>query len=222
MRALVVEDDVALGELLQRVLHEEGTSTTWVRTLAAARAELEASPQPDVVLLDWMLPDGDGTALCEYLVDRPSSPPVLMLTARGEVADRVRGLRSGADDYLVKPFVVEELLARLDGLVRRATGGTEQRIGRLVLHRLTQRAFLGETALDLTAKEFALLARLAHDLDRPVERAALLLDVWGLAFDPGSGVLEVHVSRLRTKLGEEAWRIETMRGVGYRLRRERG
>lgn len=220
MQVLVVEDDDELAEFLARVLDEEGMTSVRTATLAEARAAL-GRLHFDLVVLDWMLPDGDGLALCEELAGRPASPPVLMLTARGEVADRVRGLRSGADDYLVKPFEVDELLARLSALRRRARGAGEQRIGPLVIQRLTQRVLIDERPVDLTLKEFALLARLVQDLGRPVDRATLLADVWGLRFDPGSGVLDVHVSRLRDKLGEEAWRVETVRGVGYRLRRDR-
>lgn len=219
MKTLVVEDDSALAQFLGRVLDEEGQQAVLVGTLRDARVALEKQAF-DAVVLDWMLPDGDGTELCEELAGRPASPPVLMLTARGEVADRVRGLRSGADDYLVKPFEVDELVARLEALQRRARGG-ELRVGDLVIRLLPQRAWLGGAALDLRGKEFALLTRLAQELDRPVSRATLLLDVWGLRFDPGSGVLDVHVSRLRDKLGDESWRVETVRGVGYRLRRER-
>ncbi len=220
LHVLLVEDDPALGEFLQRVLTEEGCASVLAPTLTAGRAALDAQ-RFDAIVLDWMLPDGDGVAWCQSLAARPMHPPVLMLTARGEVADRVRGLRSGADDYLTKPFEVDELLARLDALVRRTRAAGELRIGSLVLHRLAQRALVDGAPLDLTAKEFALLARLAQDLDRPVDRGTLLRDVWGLRFDPNSGLLEVHISRLRDKLGAEARRIETVRGVGYRLRNER-
>jgi len=221
MHVLLVEDDVPLGEFLGRVLAEEGSTSLLAPTMARAR-ECLGRELFDVVVLDWMLPDGDGIALCEELAMQPSSPPVLMLTARGEVPDRVRGLRSGADDYLTKPFEIDELLARLAALVRRARGpSADQAVGPLVIQRMSQRALLAGAPVDLTGKEFALLARLALDLDRPVDRATLFADLWGLRFDPGSGVLEVHISRLRDKLGDEAWRVETVRGVGYRLRRER-
>ena len=144
-----------------------------------------------------------------------------MLTARGETADKVTGLRAGADDYLVKPFELDELLARLEALVRRGKVGVALTVGDLTLDRLSRRAALAGAPLDLTAKEFALLVRLAVDAEKAVERTKLLLDVWQLKFDPGSGVLDVHVSRVRDKLGDRAWMIETVRGTGYRLRAEK-
>lgn len=221
MNVLVVEDDPSLGEFLGRVITEEGDRSTWVGSLAAARETLQ-SQSFDVVILDWMLPDGEGVLLCSELRARGDGTPVLMLTAKGEVADRVSGLRAGADDYLIKPFDVEELLARLVALMRRSGLGSKLKVGQLEIDSVGQRAQLGETPLVLTAKELSLLTRLARAADTPVERAALLADVWQLQFDPGSGLLEVHISRLRDKLGEHAWMIETVRGVGYRLTTRRG
>ncbi|MFO0638511.1 MAG: response regulator transcription factor [Polyangiaceae bacterium] len=220
MHVLVVEDDPKLADFLARVLGDEGHTTV---VAATGKAALERGPREpfDAIVLDWMLPDLEGPAVAERLRAAEVGCPILMLTARGETADKVAGLRSGADDYLVKPFEVDELLARLDALARRGKAGVALHVGDLALDRLSRRATLGGAALDLTAKEFALLVRLALDAEKPVERAKLLLDVWQLKFDPGSGVLDVHVSRVRDKLGERSWMIETVRGTGYRLRADK-
>jgi two-component system, OmpR family, response regulator len=217
MKVLVVEDDVQLSELLERLLRDEGHAATSCATLQAARAALSADSF-DIVIVDRMLPDGDGLDLCSTVKRNRAAPPVLMLTARGEVHDRVTGLRTGADDYLTKPFEVEELLARLEAVHRRAAAAWFTRVGALVLDHRGQDARAGSERLGLTAREFALLARLADQPDEPVPRAALLADVWQMGFDPGSGIVDVQVSRLRDKLGSFAWMIETVRGVGLRLK----
>ncbi|MBM3521717.1 MAG: response regulator transcription factor [Alphaproteobacteria bacterium] len=214
MRVLLIEDDDALGELLVRVLEEEGAAVQWRKTVAAGLAE--TAEDYDVVVLDWMLPDGDGLAFCEALAQRSSPTPILMLTARGEVDDRVRGLRSGADDYVVKPFEIAELLARLEALTRRNKRLSELRSGEVVIDRLRRRCTVHDQLVELTAREYELLLRLALADGATVTRSALLQDVWKMTFEPGSGVLDVHVSRLRDKLGPAASRLETVRGVGYR------
>lgn len=220
MHVLVVEDDPKLADFLTRVLKDEGHTTFVAGT---AQAALERAPREtfDAILLDWMLPDAEGPVVAERLRAAEVHAPILMLTARGETADKVTGLRAGADDYLVKPFELDELLARLEALVRRGKVGVALTVGDLTLDRLSRRAALAGAPLDLTAKEFALLVRLAVDAEKAVERTKLLLDVWQLKFDPGSGVLDVHVSRVRDKLGDRAWMIETVRGTGYRLRAEK-
>jgi DNA-binding response OmpR family regulator len=220
VHVLVVEDDPKLAEFLTRVLGDEG-HTTVVAADAQNAYERAGKEVFDAIVLDWMLPDGEGPQVAERLRAAEVHAPILMLTARGETSDKVAGLRAGADDYLVKPFEVDELLARLDALVRRGKTGVSLSVGELTLDRLSRRAVLGGTPLDLTAKEFALLVRLAVEAEKPVERAKLLLDVWQLKFDPGSGVLDVHVSRVRDKLADKSWMIETVRGTGYRLRAQR-
>jgi len=217
VNVLVVEDDAQLAELLERLLREEGHAPVVCGTLEAAKNEL-AGRSFEIVILDRMLPDGDGLELCSFLKRKRAAPPLLMLTARGELHDRVTGLRMGADDYLTKPFEVEELLARLDALHRRASTAWLTRVGELVLDHRAQDAKAAEKRLGLTAREFALLARLAEEANEPVSRAVLLADVWQMSFDPGSGVVDVQVSRLRDKLGDFAWMIETVRGIGLRLR----
>ncbi|MCU0687253.1 MAG: response regulator transcription factor [Polyangiaceae bacterium] len=220
MKVLVVEDDPQLAELLGRVLTEEGHAADFCRTLGEARAGTAAQSY-DALILDWMLPDGEGLTLCEELRKAQVFTPVLMLTARGEVQDRVLGLRTGADDYLTKPFDIDELLARLFALTRRAARPAVWSHGDFEIDRLAREARVHGKGVGLTPREFVLLARLADDVGRAVPRATLFASVWNLHFDPGSGVLEVHVSRLRDKLGEYAWMVETVRGVGYRLRTER-
>jgi DNA-binding response OmpR family regulator len=168
-----------------------------------------------------MLPDGDGANFCEEMRSSGSTVPLLMLTARGEVADRVRGLRAGADDYLVKPFDVEELLLRVEGLGRRGRVGSMLRLGELTVDPLMREARVGTSRLELTAKELQLLVTLASGRGEVLSRSQLLQQVWGLGFDPGSGVLDVHVSRLRDKLGAYAWMVETVRGSGLRFRSQR-
>jgi DNA-binding response OmpR family regulator len=220
MNVLVVEDDLQLANLLERVFREEGHSVSLATHLAGAELAL-ATDSFDLVVLDWMLPDGDGLALCAELRERKPPLAVVMLTARGEVQDRVTGLRNGADDYLNKPFEIEELLARVEAVLRRVNQGWLYRIGNLEIDRRVQSVQAAGTRLSLTAREYALLARLADCPDVCVSRAQLLADVWNVSFDPGSGVLDVHLSRLRDKLGDFAWMVETVRGQGLRLRTSR-
>jgi DNA-binding response OmpR family regulator len=214
MLLLLIEDDEVLGQLLRQVFGEEGIDVRWCKTVASGLAE--ATNPTDVIVLDWMLPDGDGIGFCKALRERDELTPVLMLTARGEVHDRVLGLKVGADDYLVKPFEVEELLARLQALTRRNRQVARLQSGDLLIDRLQRRCTLRGTPIELTARELDLLLRIAAGGGAPVTRMTLLRDVWRMSFDPGSGVLDVHISRLRDKLGEAAGMIETVRGVGYR------
>ena len=220
MNLLVVEDDAQLAELVERVFREDGHSPVVVGSLAEAERELDLRAF-DIVVLDWMLPDGDGLALCSRLRQEQPTLPIVMLTARGEVQDRVFGLRAGADDYLTKPFEVEELLARVEAVSRRARQGWLTSVGLLEIDRRAQLVRAAGKRLDLTSREYALLARLADSPGACVSRAVLFADVWNMSFDPGSGVIDVQVSRLRDKLGDLAWMIETVRGQGLRLRTTR-
>ncbi len=217
MNVLIVEDDAKVAKLLVKLFKEEGNVTTVCARAAEAR-RLASNGGFDVIILDWMLPDGDGPGVCESLRRAGVSTPVLMLTARGEVQDRVTGLRAGADDYLAKPFDVDELLARVDAVMRRSAATSELRAGELVFDRLGRRAAIAGRLLELTTREYALLLYLALHADEAVDRAALLGYVWQLNFEPGTGLVEVIISRLRDKLGPHVWMIETVRGVGYRLR----
>jgi DNA-binding response OmpR family regulator len=220
LHVLVVEDDRQLADLLERMLLEEGHTPLVCGSVQQADGAIARRPF-DVVVLDWMLPDGDGMALCARWRSRRLDVPVLMLTARGELQDRVSGLRAGADDYLAKPFEVEELVARLEALHRRAANPWLFQAGPLELDRRTQTVKLDGARLELTAREYALIARLADCPGECVSRRTLFADVWNIAIDQGSGVIDVHVSRLRDKLGGHAWLIETVRGLGFRLRTKR-
>ena len=220
-KLLVIEDDLKLARLLTRVLQEEGYV---VDGCAKGEAGLRqaASGLYDLVVLDWMLPDVDGLSLCRRLRERGASLPILMLTSRAELSERVIALDAGVDDYVVKPFEIEELVARIRALLRRIAGLGRIRVGALEMDPTKRTVTLASTPLELTAREQALLAHLARRADQVVTRSELLAHVWSTQFDPGSNLVEVHVSRLREKLGRAAWMIETVRGSGYRLRSSRG
>ena len=221
VKALVVEDDAKVARLLSRALSEEGFAVDTC-TSGSDAIRQAAAVTYDSVVLDWMLREGDGLSVCRALRQSGSTVPILMLTARGEVSERVLGLEAGADDYLVKPFHIDEFLARMRSLQRRAGGGyATLRIGPLDLLRIERRALLAGRPLDLTSREYALLLHLAHRADRIVTRSDLLTQVWESRIDPGSNVIDVHVSHLRDKFGDHAWMIETVRGQGYRLRSRR-
>jgi DNA-binding response OmpR family regulator len=214
---LVVEDNERLARFVVRALSEEGYVVDAVSDGTTALAQLKTIPY-DLVVLDWMLPDFDGLSVLRAL--RASSPtlPVLMLTARSGVPERIAGLDAGADDYLTKPFDLGEFLARIRALRRRVQGTDRTlRVGRLALDLVRRSAAVDGRLLDLTPREFVLLAHLASAAGRAVPRSEILQKVWNLGFDPGSNVVDVHVRKLREKLGDDADVIETVRGIGYRL-----
>ncbi len=217
MKVLVVEDNLKLSSFLHRALVEEGYVVDVVADGETALSHLTQSTY-DLLLLDWMLPGIDGVEVCRTLRQRGVAVPVLMLTARADVAERITGLDSGADDYLSKPFDLGELLARARALTRRGTASdVTLRIGALTIDRLARRATIDERVLDLTPREFTLLSFLARETDRVVPRTELLRRVWETSFDPGSNVVDAHIKNLREKLGAASRMIETVRGVGYRL-----
>ncbi|QEC48779.1 response regulator transcription factor [Baekduia soli] len=225
MRVLVVEDDARMAQLLGRGLAAEGISVRVARDGAAGLAEAEDA-EFDVVVLDVMLPDTDGFDVCRRLRDAGVWTPVLMLTARSEIEDRVAGLDGGADDYLSKPFAFEELLARLRALARR--GPVERpsviTVGDLRLDPATHEAWRGEQAIDLSARELALLETLMRRPGRVLSRGWLLEHAWPDHIEERSNVVEVYVGYLRDKIDRPfaVRSIETVRGVGYRLRRDGG
>jgi DNA-binding response OmpR family regulator len=221
VKLLVAEDDRKLSLFLQRVLLEEGYVADCCASGTDALAQA-SSGLYDLMVLDWMLPGLDGLEVCRRLRSQGSTLPILMLTARGEVRERVMGLNAGADDYLGKPFEVSELVARVQALLRRASGHAQLTVGPLVLDQVQRRVLLEDRELELTQREFALLLHLIHHRERTVSRSELLSSVWSTQFDPESNVIEVHMSRLRNKLGAHAYMIDTVRGRGYRLRLERG
>ena len=215
-----MEDDAKLASFLRRVLAEEGFTADLCASGADAVAQARAGGY-ELILLDWMLPDLDGLAVCRELRGGGLTTPILMLTARGELQERELGLRTGADDYLTKPFELDELTARVHALVRRAAGLGRLAVGALELDRLGHRVLLRGRPLELTVREHAFLLYLARRADQVVTRAELLAQIWDIKFDPGTNVVDVLVSRLRDKLADAAWMIDTVRGVGYCLRSER-
>ncbi|MDB4995791.1 MAG: transcriptional regulator [Myxococcaceae bacterium] len=218
VKILVVEDNKKLANFLSRAFTEEGFVVDSAADGRTALKQIEAIAY-DLVVLDWMLPGQDGVAVCRELRSRGSRVPILMLTARAEVGERILGLDAGADDYLSKPFDLGELMARARALLRRTQGGdaVTLRLGGFILDRVERTASFDGRTLELTAREFALLMHLAREAGRVVPRSELLAKVWQTSFDPGSNVVEVHVKNLREKLGNEASMIETVRGSGYRL-----
>jgi two-component system OmpR family response regulator len=221
MRVLVVEDERKLGELLRRGLGEEGYATDLADRGEEALWMAQAVAY-DAIVLDVMLPGADGFEICRRLRGNGVWSPVLMLTARDAVDDRVDGLDAGADDYLAKPFAFEELLARLRALTRRAPLERPPvlEIDDLRLDPAAHRAWRGDQELDLSAKEFALLELFMRRPGLTLSRTQLLDGAWDMAFESRSNVVDVYVRYLREKIDRPFGRdsIETIRGVGYRLR----
>jgi two-component system OmpR family response regulator len=221
MRVLVVEDEPKMAGLLQRGLAEEGYAADAVGTGTDAIWAATENPY-DAIVLDVMLPDLDGFEVCRRLRAVACWAPVLMLTARDAVPDRVRGLDAGADDYLTKPFSFHELFARLRALLRRGAGERPPalRAGDLTLDPATRNVTRGSTPVELTAKEFALLEYLMRRSGEVLTRSQLIEHVWDFGYDGDSNVVDVYVGYLRNKVDRPFGRdtIETVRGVGYRLR----
>jgi two-component system, OmpR family, response regulator MprA len=225
-RILVVEDERAIANVLRRGLALEGYS---VEVADGGRAALDAvrDRPPELVVLDWMLPDIDGLEVARRIREAGERAPVLMLTARDGVADRVRGLDAGADDYLAKPFAFEELLARVRALLRRAAAPAESanhnetlKFADLAVDLGTRDVRRGGHAIELTAREFDLLVLFLRNPRQVLPRDLIMDRVWGDDFYGESNVLEVYVRALRAKLEErgESRLIHTVRGVGYTLR----
>ncbi len=215
MRVLIVEDEDSIAEPLAEGLRREGFDV--VRAATGADA-LEAG-EVDVVLLDLRLPDMDGLDVCRRIRER-SAVPIIVVTARGEEADRVVGLELGADDYVVKPFGIRELIARIRAVTRRSQGVLDDsllRAGELEVDLRARRVRVGGRELELTPKEFDLLGALARDPGAAISRRRLLEEVWETSWYGSTKTIDVHVAALRRKLGDPAW-IQTVRGVGFRLR----
>jgi two-component system, OmpR family, response regulator len=220
MRVLVVEDDPGMARVLVRGLSEEGYAVD--RCADGQEALWQAREFAyDAVVLDVMLPAVDGFEVCRRLRDEHVSAPVLMLTARHEVSDRVRGLDSGADDYLLKPFSFSELLARLRALLRRgdAARAPVLRCGDLMLDQAARRAWRGDVELSLSPKEVALLELFLRHPGETLTRTRIRERLWDSAFDGDSNIVDQYVSYLRRKVDRPFGRddIQTVRGVGYRL-----
>ncbi|MCW2957740.1 MAG: response regulator transcription factor, partial [Solirubrobacterales bacterium] len=220
-RILLVEDERSIAEPFAEALAREGFEPILAETGAAALA-LARSEAPDLILLDLMLPDRDGRDVCREL-RRESAVPIIMVTARGTESDRIVGLEIGADDYVVKPFSVGEVAARIRAVLRRSAGPAgpdEVRIDGLLVRRGARRVTLDGAELALTRKEFDVLARLAADAGRVVTREDLMADVWDANWFGSTRTLDVHVGWLRGKLGDDPAAprfIHTVRGVGFRL-----
>ena len=222
MRALLVEDDDTIAGFVERGLREAGFA---VDRFADGEAGLEAAvSQPyDVAVVDVMMPRRDGLSLIDELRKREVATPVLILSARRSVDDRVKGLQAGGDDYLTKPFAFAELLARVQALVRRASRTPEPttlRVDDLVLDLLSRRVTRGDVAIDLRPREFALLEYLMRNAGKVISKTMILSHVWDYSFDPQTNIVDVLVSRLREKIDRrfEKKLLHTVRGVGYVVR----
>jgi DNA-binding response OmpR family regulator len=223
MHLLLVEDERRLASAVRRVLEEEGHVVDWLED--GADAEFQAQTEEyDLILLDVMLPSMDGYDVTRRLRGKNVLTPILMLTARDAVADRVRGLDAGADDYLVKPFALAELLARVRALTRRSRdAGSEQttlQVGDLQLDLLTREAIRGGKHIELTAKEFALLEVLMRHPGQVMPRSQLLDRVWSYDILTESNIVDIYIHYLRTKIDKEFddKLIRTVRGAGYAIR----
>jgi two-component system response regulator QseB len=216
-RILIAEDEPRLASFLEKGLRANGFATTVAED--GAKASLLARDQEfDMLVLDLGLPGKDGMEVLRELRSSGQRMPVIILTARDDVSDKVGGLEGGADDYVTKPFRFEELLARVRARLRdeRTVERTVLRGGDVVLDLRTRRASTGGRTVDLTAREFTMLEVLIRHAGQVLSREQLLSHVWGYDYDPGSNVVDVYVGYLRKKLSSEA--IETVRGMGYRLR----
>jgi len=222
---LIVDDETDLLSTLEYNLQQEGFETRTAENGSAALAEATRDPLPDLVLLDLMLPDVPGTEVCRRLRSeaRTREIPVIMLTAKGEEVDRVVGFELGADDYVVKPFSVRELILRVRAVLRRAqstgeeTEAEELAFGEIRIDTGGFQVWVGNEEVRLTALEFRLLTTLLERKGRVQTRDVLLSDVWGIDADITTRTVDTHVKRLREKLGSAGRYIETVRGVGYRF-----
>ena len=219
---LVIEDEQKIADFLRRGLTYEGFKVEMCLDGESGLKAARDTP-PDLVILDWMLPGLDGLEVCRRL-RAGGSVPILMLTAKDSVADRVKGLDSGADDYVVKPFAFDELMARVRALLRRShsTEETVLRFADLTLNVSTREVTRGTRKIDLTTKEFDLLHFFMRHPRQVMTREMLYDRIWGYDFGGESNILEVYIRYLRSKLetGDEARLIQTVRGVGYALREE--
>jgi two-component system, OmpR family, response regulator QseB len=217
-RILIVEDEIHIFTPIVKALHSQGFMATIAENGSQAiRIALEQDF--DLVILDLGLPDIDGWSVLKSIRDRNNRLPIIILTARDDIRDKVAGLESGANDYMTKPFSFQELLARIRLRLREASlsGSTETVLtaGNIVLNLYTHQVFCDHRAIELSTREFTLLEILMKHQDAVLTREHLLKEVWGYDYDPGSNILDVYIGYLRKKLGNRS--IETVRGIGYRL-----
>jgi two-component system, OmpR family, response regulator len=223
MKVLVVEDEKRIAAFVRKGLQEAGLSVEVLHDGDEAHAWLKTETC-DVVVLDIMLPGRDGLSILRQLRAAKNTVPVVLLTARSALDERIEGLNLGADDYLAKPFHMEELIARVHAVSRRSSGERLSilNVGGLSVNLITREVKRGDTPIRLTAREFALFEYLLRSPGRVLTRTQILEHVWGYDFDPSTNLVDVHIQRLRKKLGGGSpdALIETVRGVGYRLRKE--
>jgi DNA-binding response OmpR family regulator len=221
MRILVVEDERRLASIIKRGLIEEGYAVDAVFDGEEAQYMAETTSY-DIIILDIMLPKKDGIAVCKDLRSKKINIPILMLTARDSVEDRVKGLDSGADDYVIKPFAFSELLARIRALLRRESLSKTPKIqvGDLLLDTLTREAWRGERKIDLTTKEYSILEYFMSHPNMVITRTMLEENAWDYEYDSMSNIIDVYIRRLRRKIDgdDDDSLIQTVRGAGYRLK----
>jgi len=222
MRVLVVEDDAKIGDFVTAGLRQAGFAVDRAAD-GDEGLQLAVTEPYDTIVVDVMLPKLDGLSLIEEMRRRKVNTPVLILSAKRTVDDRIKGLQKGGDDYLTKPFVFAELLARVQALIRRASGETEPTrliVGDMTLDLLTREVTRADQRLELQPREFALLEYLMRNAGRVISKTMILEHVWDYHFDPQTNVVDVLVSRLRSKIDKDQSekRIQTIRGVGYVLR----
>jgi DNA-binding response OmpR family regulator len=225
MQILLIEDDERIGSFIAKGLEQEGHKTEWARN-GDDGLVLALTGTFDAAIVDVMLPGRDGLSVIRELRERRNRLPIIVLSAKTNIEDRVKGLATGADDYLTKPFSFAELLARLHALVRRATGASEEArllsCEDLTLDLESRRVVRGGKSIELQAREFALLVYFLRNVGRVLSKTMILEHIWGYSFDPQTNVVDVLVSRLRGKIDRDfpVKLIHTLRGVGYVLRKE--
>jgi len=220
MRVLLVEDDKELGDMIKKALSVEGYEVDWVRDGFLALKNLSEKDY-DLVLLDLMLPRFDGIKICKK-VRESRDIPILVITARGQIEDKVEVLQAGADDYITKPFSFKELLARIQAVMRRYKRAEDIiRVGDLVVNLASHEIIYKGKKINLTKREFELLKLLSQRAGSVVSREEIYKKIWGYSHDEGSNIVDVYIKNLRSKLGDKpAKLIQTVRGYGYKLSAE--
>ncbi len=222
MRILIVEDEEILAKGLKKGLEKEGYAVDYVMDGETAQRRIEISYKDyDLVVLDWMLPKRDGVEVCKNIRSQDIKIPILMLTARPETGDKINALDAGADDYIVKPFSLPELVARIRALLRRPSESLpiELKIQDLTLNASTRKVLRSHKEINLTVKEFSLLEYLMRHPNQVINRTQILDHLWGFDFDSFSNVVDVHIKNLRKKINNKRHTIlETVRGIGYRVK----
>lgn len=221
MRLLIAEDEIYLAKLLKRSLKKDGYAVDYVTDGEAAERRIQINHKDyDLVILDLMMPKKDGFEVCRSIRDQGITTPVLVLTARFDIDDKVKALDAGADDYLVKPFSFKELQARIRALLRRPTPlvSVELEVQGIRLNSATRKVIHNEKEVPLTVKEFSLLEYLMRHPNQVLSRNQILDHLWGFDFDSFSNVVDVHVKNIRRKIGPKSRALESVRGIGYRIK----